>query len=921
MESMLANYGINEKRQASGFSILGVIRFGRMAKKLRLFILDANALLHRAWHALPPLTSPDGQVVNAVYGVMMTVMKLLNEEKPDCFVACWDTKAPTFRHEAYAEYKAGREVQEQALYDQIPLLHEGLSFLGVESLALDGYEADDLLGTVALRAKKLGWTVTIITGDRDALQLVQPDISVLAFKKGVTETVIYDEKEILNQYGLTPAQFLEYKAMRGDPSDNIPGIKGIGEKGATDLLQRFKDLKGILKAAHDPKSDLIPSVRQKLLDGEKDLPATLALVTIDTDAPIEWKPVAHVHTPELEGKLKEFLVRMGFKTLLARLEGHATHNTQHATPDEPKAEALKTQIVEKAAGQFHQVTVSSVEQAEAAIKDIAQAEEIVLAISGNPEQPALDGSDGLVIGVGESLYLFTRVFPRKDHTSDLAELLENEKVKKITHDAKTLMHGLEIWGLTVRGWSFDTMLAAYLLGAGERNHDLPSIALRYAGTTVADDSSGFLKAEAVARLVPILRQALADEGQSVVLSRFEMPLIPILEAMEHEGIRIDKPYLEKLAEKLRHDKQELHEKMVKVAGREFNPGSPLQLTEILFDVLKLPTKGIRRGKTGISTAASELDKLRGSHPIIEMIEDHRELSKLLSTYVETLPVQADNNSRVHTTFNQAVTATGRLSSSDPNLQNIPTRTELGRQIRRAFIAEKGFKLVSCDYSQIELRLVAALAKDEKMLEAFRHGEDIHTTTAAAIWKVEPSKVTKDMRRAAKAVNFGIIYGQGSFGLSESAGIPVEEAKAFIDAYFDYYRGIKKYMDETKERARELGYVETLFGRRRPLPEIHAHMHQVRAAAERMAINMPVQGTAADLMKLAMVEVYNKLPGLSKKSRLLLQVHDELLLEVPENEVEAVASAVKEMMERVEDVGVPIVVEAKFGQNWAEMEAV
>jgi len=889
-----------------------------MPPKPRLFILDANALLHRAWHALPPLTSPDGTVVNAVYGVMMTVMKLIKDERPECFVACWDTKAPTFRHEAYAEYKATREKQEDALYEQIPILHEGLSYLGVDSLSLNGFEADDLLGTIAMRAKKTGWSVTIITGDRDALQLVQPDISVLAFKKGVTETITYDEKEIERQYGLTPSQFLEYKAMRGDPSDNIPGIKGIGEKGATELLQKYHDLKGIMQAAHDLESDLSPSVRNKLLEGEKELPAILNLVTIKTDAPIDWIPVAHVHSDEQQNGLRDFLLRMGFKTLLAKLDGKIGKDDDQDTTGKRTTPARAAQKRELSVMTFHDAIVSTEAETKNALGAIKNASEIILAVSGHPDQPSLDGSDGIVIGIGETLYQFS---VGKAVSDDLRAFLRDERLKKITHDAKTFMHVVERWGLEVRGWSFDTMLAAYLLGAGERNHDLPTVALRYAETVIDDASSGFRKAETITRLIPVLRDALAQDEQTSVLERFEMPLIPVLFQMEREGILIDRSYLTSLADELRKEKQALHNKMVSIAGRDFNPASPAQLAEVLFDGLKLSNKGIKRGKTGISTAASELEKLRGSHPIIEMIEDHRELSKMLSTYVETLPALADANGRVHTSFNQAVTATGRLSSSDPNVQNIPTRTDLGRKIRRAFVAEKGYQLVSCDYSQIELRLVATLAKDAHMLDAFQHHEDIHTMTAAAILKIDPSKVTKDQRRAAKATNFGIIYGQGSFGLAAAAGISVEEAKAFIDAYFDYYRGIKAYMEKTKELAREHGYVETLFGRRRPLPEIHAHMHQVRAAAERMAINMPVQGTAADLMKLAMIDVAKQLPTISKQTRLLLQVHDELLLEVPEHEVVVVTKAVKQIMETVEDVGVLIRVDAKAGYNWEEMQGV
>ncbi|MFA6429506.1 MAG: DNA polymerase I [Patescibacteria group bacterium] len=889
-----------------------------MATKPRLFILDANASLHRAWHALPPLTSPDGTIVNAVYGVMMTVMKLIQDYKPECFVACWDTKAPTFRHEAYTEYKAGREKQEDALYEQIPILHEGLSYLGVDSLSRDGFEADDLIGTIAYHAKSTGWDVTIITGDRDALQLVQPGISVLAFKKGVTETIVYDEAEIQRQYGLTPQQFLEYKAMRGDPSDNIPGIKGIGEKGATELLQRYQNLSGILTAAHDSKSEMTPSLRKKLLDGEKDLPAIMDLVTIKTDVPLDWRPGAHQHDLEQDQRLKEFLLRMGFKSLIAKMEGGKSLPSTNVLPANKTIEAKSIQQTGQV---FRDIVVATEEKVSSVFLAMRKEKEVVLAIAGNPAQPSLDGMDGLVIGVGDVLALFPSSLLKKSPSVKLtlSEILADPLIEKVAHDAKTFMREAKAWQFEIRGWSFDTMLAAYLLGAGERNFDLPSLALRYADVTIAEESAGLRKAESVCRLAVVLREKLEAEGQTTVLSRFEMPLIPVLFEMEEHGILIDAEYLAVLADRMRKERQELQAKMIKAAGRDFNPASPMQLAEILFDVLELPTTGIRRGKTGISTAASELEKLRGSHPIIEMIEDHRELSKLLSTYVETLPLLADKNGRVHTTFNQAVTATGRLSSSEPNLQNIPTRTELGRQIRRAFVAEKGFTLVSCDYSQIELRLVATLAKDAKMLDAFRRNADIHTETAAAIWHIKPEDVTKDQRRAAKAVNFGIIYGQGSFGLAESAGIPVEEAKGFIDAYFEYYRGIKTYMDETKDRARELGYVETLFGRRRPLPEIHAHMHQVRAAAERMAINMPVQGTAADVMKLAMIAVSQKLPTFSKKTRLLLQVHDELVLEVPEDEVENVTKHVKEIMENIEDVGVPILVETKSGASWAEME--
>lgn len=878
-----------------------------MTKKPRLFILDANALLHRAWHALPPLTSPDGQVVNAVYGVLMVVLKLLNEEKPETFVACWDTEAKTFRHEAYEAYKAQREKQPDELYAQIPPLKQGLSLLGVDSVELDGYEADDLLGTIAVRAKKAGWEVTIVTGDRDALQLVQPGIAVMAFKKGVSDTILYDEHEVKRQYGLTPKQFLDYKTLRGDPSDNIPGVKGIGEKGATELLQKFGDLKGMMKAAHQPTSDMADGVRQKLLAAEEELPKIEILMKIVTDAPIEWKPNREKKAMDQEA-VSAFLMKMGFKSFLKRIDGKDVEkklNAKRSTLDAPQKEI-----------HFYRE-----DQACSMIEKLRVAAPLLVHIArGAADSLFADSVDGVVLGMDQKFYLLPKHLLDKQNEVHraLAEVLVNPAIPKLAHDAKSQMKALESFGFEINGWTFDTMLAAYLLGAGERNHDLPSIAQRYASIQLPEGASPFRQAEAIKRLHAVLQISLREEGLQTVFERFELPLIPLLREMEQRGILIDRSYLKKLSADMTAERAALEKKMMKLAGRAFNPASPSQLAGVLFQDLKLSARGIKKGKTAFSTAASELEKLRGSHPIIELIEEHRELSKLISTYVDVLPTLADATGRVHTTFNQAVTATGRLSSSDPNLQNIPVRTQVGRQIRRAFIAEKGFALVSCDYSQIELRLVAVLAKDERMLEAFRRGDDIHTATAAGIWNIPKDEVTREQRRIAKAINFGLIFGQGPQGLSMAADIPFAEAKKFIATYFEVYRGIREYMEQTKALAHKLGYVETLFGRRRSLPEIHSMLPQVRAAAERMAINMPVQGTDADLMKLAMIAIHKNLKKISERARMLLQVHDELVFEVPESEVQKVGAWLKDTMEQVEKIGVPIVVEVKAGKNWEEM---
>ncbi|MDP3793179.1 MAG: DNA polymerase I, partial [Candidatus Uhrbacteria bacterium] len=824
-----------------------------MTKKPRLFILDANALLHRAWHALPPLMSPEGMVVNAVYGVLMVTLKLLNDEKPDVLVACWDTKAATFRHKVFKEYKAQREKQPDELYAQIPPLKQGLSLLGVDSVELDGYEADDLLGTIAVRAKKAGWEVVIVTGDRDALQLVQPGITVMAFKKGVTDTVLYDEAEVKRQYDLTPAQFLDYKTLRGDPSDNIPGVKGIGEKGATELLKNFQNLSGILKAAHEKKSDMKPRVRERLLEAEKDIPKIVELVKIVTDVPIDWKPHRQTQPMDQEAAT-EFLMKMGFKTLLKRIAGSAS---SHPEGSNPLLLPLRKGEMRKLKTDHEEIRLDRVDETRAAFEEMRKASPLLVHVArGAADSLFAQTVDGIILGVQKKFYLLPTHFLKAHRELSLAfgDILSDATIPKLAHDAKAQMAALELFGFTVAGWIFDTMLAAYLLSAGERNHDLPSIASRYASLQLLEGSSAVQQAEAIMSLHPILQKSLQDDGLESVFERFELPLIPILRDMEHHGILIDKPYLAELLQDMTTRRQTLEKKMMKLVGREFNPASPSQLAEVLFQDLKLASKGIKKGKTAFSTAASELEKLRGLHPIIELIEEHRELSKLLSTYVEVLPTLADARGRVHTTFNQAVTATGRLSSTEPNLQNIPARTEVGRQIRRAFIAEKGNVILSCDYSQIELRLVAALAKDEKMLAAFSRGEDIHAATAAAILGIPKDEVTKDQRRIAKAINFGLIFGQGPQGLSIAADISFVDAKKFIETYFEVYSGIKEYMEQTKALAHRLGYVETLFGRRRYIPEINSTVPVVRAAAERIAINMPIQGTAADLMKFAMIDI-------------------------------------------------------------------
>ncbi len=877
-------------------------------------LIDANALIHRAWHALPPLTSPDGKVVNAAYGFASVLIKILQAEHPEYIAVCWDTPAPTYRHEAEPAYKAQREEQPDEFYEQFDIVKEIVDAFGITNVEKDGYEADDLLATFATRLSKEGVAVTLLTSDRDVWQVIGPHVRVMSFKKGVSETAIIDEKALKEQMGLTPAQIADYKAMRGDASDNLKGVPGIGDKTATELLMKFVDLKGVLKAAKDPKSDMSPAVRKRLIDGTKAAEETLSLVTLVTNVPLKIKDEDLKRRPADEDRIRTLFLRYGFASLLSRIGKSAPKKPAATRPSSPPPVTPQKKSrtgLPAVSGK----SISTQQDLNAFLKGISS-------LIVHPLEVAQESlfAEAPVLALGseaETILIPPSVLKDAPTSRALAACLQDPKVGKIGHGLKHAWHWCRDHGMDLEGIAFDTEIASYLLAAGEGGHGLPSLAAAELGVTLSDDP--IAEVDAIRRLAKMLGEELEAQRLTSVWERFERPLIPVLGKMEAYGILIDRAYFKTLAVEFRRVRAKLEKEMVKLAGESFNPGSPIQLSHILFDVLDLPTKGLKRGKTGISTAASELEKLDGAHPIIEKITAYREIAKLLSTYVETLPELADPEGRVHTTFNQVVAATGRLSSSDPNLQNIPIRTELGRRIRHGFVAPKGYELLSCDYSQVELRVVAALAKDEKMLDAFRKGLDIHTATAAAIWHIPLDEVTKDQRRAAKAINFGIIYGQGPQGLSKAAGIPYAEARQFIDEYFHVYSGIREYLDQTKALAHAQGYVETLFGRRRPIPDINSPLPQFRAAAERMAINMPVQGTATgDLPKLALIVIDRELPKICKEARLLLQVHDEVVLEVPEKDVAKVAKAVKDIMEHVEDIGCPLVVDAKAGKNWEEM---
>ncbi len=903
-----------------------------MTRKKLFLIIDGNALLHRAWHALPPLTTRDGRVVNAAYGFSMVLEKLLNEFKPEYVAVAWDLPGETFRHKKYKEYKATREVKEQELYDQIPMIQDILDAYGIPSLSVEGFEADDVIGTLAQKMKKKkDVLVKIVTGDLDALQLVDDGTQVLFFQKGISKTKLYDKKAVRERYGLDPDQLIDFKALKGDPSDNIPGVPGVGDKTASEVIGKFGSLKQVYKDLGDVKDvedvkdlkGLKPRVVQKLLDNKKQAFDSKELVTIITDVPVDFK-ISDAKVGKVdEDKIIELYRDLEFKTLLRKRGGVLK---KHESTKAFKRAGSKSVVAEGAKG----------------LVRFKNVKELAFFASAN-QQADLFGSDLSVIALSDGSNTVVLPNPKADQVSAVLDVLGQAK-KIVVHDLKSLLHLFEGTSHVAHRTSnkfdvrralggaqfFDLMIASYLLHSGSRSHDIASIAHEHlkiklpsfpeSFTTDSDYQTAGAIVDMYSKIRKIQESELNEQGMKKLFKEIEMPLVPILFDMEQNGVKIDTKFLDTFSKSLQIRINKLTKQIHKVAGIEFNVNSPIQLAEVLFEKLELPTKGIKRTKSGYSTAAPELVKLKGTHSIVEMIEEYRELSKLASTYVDALPKLVADDGRVHTSFNQTVTATGRLSSSDPNLQNIPIRTELGREIRKAFVADHGKLLIAADYSQIELRIVSVIAKDQAFINAFKEGADIHRRTAAEVWGVDEDEVTKEQRRAAKAINFGIIYGMGPRALAASTGLSFSEAQDFIQRYLDSHSQIRNYLDETKLMAHEEGHVETMFGRRRYLPEINSGVHMLVAAAERMAINMPVQGAAADIMKMAMIQVADWIAK-QKNIQMLLQVHDELVFEVDKDEAEKVAKKIKKIMEGVVSLEVPLVVDTEIGNNWGEMRRV
>ena len=850
---------------------------------MKLMILDGNSIVNRAYYGVRPLNAPDGTPTNAIYGFVAILQRLLEEQQPQAVCVSFDLKAPTFRHQQYEAYKAQRKGMPEELAAQMPILKEVLDAMGIRRYELEGFEADDILGTAAAICEKSGWDCVIVTGDKDSLQLITDTTSVCNVKTrmGQTETVLYTPERFQEEYGFAPPLMVDLKALMGDSSDNIPGVPGVGEKTAMDLVQRYGEIKNIYENLDS--LEIKEGVRKKLAQGRESAEMSYWLATIIRDVPLDFKPEDNLWDKNYTGALYGIFKRLGFNKFIEKWG--LTESGEAAISEE------QTHLPRR--------ELSSMEEINALIAAINAVEQIAVY--------PLEGLDRIEVCDGKTVYdaAWNRCGEGYDR---LLSVVFSPEIKKTGHNVKDLMGLLLKEGLSTEGFVFDTALAAYLLEATESDYALERISVRYTGAEAAG-------AEAVFKLAPVLDTKLRELGMDGLYYQAELPLCAVLAEMEAAGFFVDRKALYDFGESLNAGIAQLQQSIWNHAGHEFNINSPKQLGSVLFDELLLPYG--KKTKTGWSTNADVLEKLQGKHPIVDEVLEYRMLTKLKSTYADGLLKVISKDGRIHTNFQMTVTATGRLSSTEPNLQNIPVRKKLGAQIRNMFVAAPGMMLVDADYSQIELRLLAHISGDETMKEAFLSGEDFHTVTASNVFGVPVSEVTPILRSRAKAVNFGIVYGISAFSLAQDIGVYPNEAKAYIDAYLEKYHGVRDYMKQIVETAKAQGYVSTVYGRRRYLPELKSANFNMRSFGERVALNMPVQGTAADIIKLAMVNVHRRLKAEGLKARLILQVHDELIVECPGEEAEQVRQILTEEMENAARLSVPLLAEAHIGHSWAE----
>lgn len=978
-----------------------------MSNRKKIVVFDGHALVHRGYHAIPHLTTKDGTPTNAVYGFTMMMLLALREIKPDYAIVAWDAPGKTFRHDQFTDYKATRVKAPDELYAQMPLTKEVVSAFNIPLIESQGYEADDIIGTLTKNYQK-SHDVVVVTGDLDELQLVSDSVSVYTMRKGFTDTFMYDPSAVHERYGVTPEEFIVYKALKGDTSDNIPGVAGIGDKGATELVAQYKTLDNIY--AH--LSDIKPALAKKLEAGKENAYLSLDLSKIKRDVEFKFDlKDAALHEYDRK-KVFDLFHQLEFKSLLSKLPNQSFTEEQQLNTQEAAEEIENTaksrdhlekakyymvntqKALEELVSALAKQKVISVDtettsvdvmvarlvgisvcfaEAEAyyipvghTLADLSQDTSLSTTAGRNQRSkstPPLRSSSSSRIASAlkplnqsqqslledssvsyENLELAPNQLPRESVLAALKPILESTKIGKIGHNLK---YDYEIFaqnGIKLNNIVFDTMVAAFLINPIGRAQTLSELAYSELGISMIDieeligkkgkNQGSFNQVEVAQatqyaaedadiawRLYKKLAQELCSEPTGTkklakMAEQLEWPLIEVLGDMELTGVTLDTTYLKSLAQEFNKKLNKIKSAIYKHAGHEFNISSTQQLKVILFDELKIDTTGLKKIKTGVSTAAGELEKLKGMHPIVDELFEYRELTKLMSTYVDALPGYVAHDGKIHTSYNQTIAQTGRLNSTNPNLQNIPVRTTEGKRIRKAFVAGEGNVFVSADYSQIELRLAAALAGDKPMIKAFKEGADIHTLTSAEMFGIKPEQVTPEQRYAAKAINFGVLYGMNTHGLAVATGFSYEQAKDFIDRYFELRKGVADYIASIKAMAHSKGYTETIFGRRRPCPDVHSSNFIIRSAAERAAVNMPLQGTAADMMKLAMVRIHKKLPD---NTNLILQIHDELIVECKSSQSKEVAKIMEREMIGVHKFEVPIEVGIKTGQNWGDLD--
>lgn len=860
----------------------------------KLLILDSNSILNRAFYGVRYLSARDGTPTNAIYGFLNILLKLIKEQEPDYICAAFDVKAPTFRHKQYEGYKAQRKPMPEGLAAQMPLAKDVLRAMGVTILEKEGYEADDIIGTVARLCEESEISCFIATGDKDDLQLTSDKTKVIltVTKSGYNETIIYDDKGVKEKYHVTPTEFIDVKALMGDPSDNIPGVKGVGEKTAMSLIEKHHSIEYIYENIDD--IGLKGAMLQKMKDGREMAFMSKELATINRNTPIEFNAEKCVFDGfENNGELYEILKRLELNSIIKKLDLSGVDNVKE---NEDIFKDFSYQVGDKNMISGDKVTV-------------------VLDFDG-------DNISSAAVGAGNNAVVL-------NEQDDIKELLEDDSIAKVMFDVKEAIVKLNC-RIDIKNIADDTAIAAYLVDPAKNEYTIEKLASEYFGTViekpevkqlsllddVETDRSEYLAKCAVA--LGVLNERIGDKikenGQEKLYQEVELPLVTVLAHLEINGFLVDDHQLKEFADKLGEKIDALTNEIYMLAGEEFNINSPKQLGVILFEKLEL--KPVKKTKTGYATNADVLEKLRDKHPIVNFIMEYRQLAKLKSTYCDGLrAVVNPNTHRIHSVFTQTVTVTGRLSSTEPNLQNIPTRTELGREIRKMFVAKEGYVLVDADYSQIELRVLAHIANDETMINAFRNNEDIHAVTASQVLGIPLEDVTKEQRSSAKAVNFGIVYGIGEFSLAQDLHISVKEAKAYIESYLEKYHGVRNYMESIKEQAKKDGYVKTMLNRIRYIPELKSPNYNIRQFGERVALNTPIQGTAADIIKLAMVRVDNRLINEGLKSKLILQVHDELIVEAHKDEVDKVKQILSEEMQSAMELNVPLKVDMSTGHSW------